>query len=108
MLKRLIVEEYKIQAGKKTNYLPEGSKISTIIKNRRELENQLGYLRELAKHKQAIVVRSSRTGSGYVPNANDGTLNADNLNPQKARVLLMLALTKTNDPKVIQSIFDKY
>ncbi len=44
MLKRLIVEEYKIQAGKKTNYLPEGSKISTIIKNRRELENQLGYL----------------------------------------------------------------
>lgn len=71
-------------------------------------ENQLGYLRELAKNKQAIVVRSSRTGSGYVPNANDGTLNADNLNPQKARVLLMLALTKTNDPKVIQSIFDKY
>lgn len=44
MLKRLIVEEYKIQAEKKTNYLPKGSKISTIIKNRRELENQLGYL----------------------------------------------------------------
>ena len=41
-------------------------------------------------------------------NANDGTLKAGNLNPQKARVLLMLALTKTNDPKVIQSIFDKY
>lgn len=38
------MEEYKTQAGKKTNYLPKGSKISTIIKNRRELENQLGYL----------------------------------------------------------------
>ncbi|HWO40923.1 MAG TPA: asparaginase [Candidatus Eisenbacteria bacterium] len=32
----------------------------------------------------------------------------DNLNPQKARVLLMLALTKTKDLENIQRIFDKH
>ncbi len=29
-------------------------------------------------------------------------------NPQKSRILLMLALTKTQDPKEIQRIFDEY
>jgi L-asparaginase len=33
---------------------------------------------------------------------------SDDLNPQKARVLLMLALTKTNDTKKIQDMFWKY
>jgi L-asparaginase len=35
-----------------------------------------------------------------------GCVLADNLSPQKARVLLMLALTKTHDPKVLQKYFD--
>jgi len=30
------------------------------------------------------------------------------LNPQKARVLLRLALTKTSDPKQVQAYFDRY
>ena len=33
---------------------------------------------------------------------------ADNLNPQKARILLMLALTKTSDAKAIQEMFYTY
>ena len=33
---------------------------------------------------------------------------ADNLNPQKARVLTMLALTVTDDPEKIQKVFDTY
>jgi L-asparaginase len=33
---------------------------------------------------------------------------ADTLNPQKARILLMLALTKTRDPKELQRIFSEY
>ncbi|EFO9376569.1 L-asparaginase, partial [Campylobacter upsaliensis] len=37
-----------------------------------------------------------------------GFISAEDLNPQKARVLLMLALTKTNDPKKIQEYFLKY
>jgi L-asparaginase len=35
-------------------------------------------------------------------------LQADNLNPQKARVLLGLALAVTQDPKHLQRIFDQY
>ncbi len=67
----------------------------------------------LAKASEAgvIVVRSSRTGSGStsvsseVDDAKLGFLTADNLNPQKARVLLMLALSKTSDKARIQSFF---
>ena len=33
---------------------------------------------------------------------------ADTLNPQKARILLMLALTKTSDPKEIRRMFAEY
>jgi len=35
-------------------------------------------------------------------------VSGDTLNPPKARVLLMLALTKSSDPKVVQRIFDEY
>ncbi|MCL2566946.1 MAG: type II asparaginase [Alphaproteobacteria bacterium] len=70
-------------------------------------------VQKAAKAKIAIV-RSSRVGSGIVARngeVNDdenGFIAANNLNPQKARILLMLALTKSNDPKYIQGVFDKY
>jgi len=35
-----------------------------------------------------------------------GCVLADNLSPQKARILLMLALTKTSDPQALQKYFD--
>jgi L-asparaginase len=35
-----------------------------------------------------------------------GCVLADNLSPQKARILLMLALTKTRDPGMLQKYFD--
>jgi L-asparaginase len=35
-----------------------------------------------------------------------GCVLADNLSPQKARILLMLALTKTRDPETLQKYFD--
>ena len=58
------------------------------------------------------VVKSSRVGNGMVTRVADddkyGFVAADTLNPQKARILLMLALTKTNDPAMIQRIFDEY
>ena len=43
--------------------------------------------------------------------ANDdelGTVSSCSLNPQKARILLMLALSKTKDPKEIQRIMNEY
>jgi L-asparaginase len=59
-----------------------------------------------------ILVRSSRTGNGRVVARDEydamGMIPADNLNPQKARILLMLALTKTRDPGEITRIFETY
>ena len=36
------------------------------------------------------------------------TLAVQHLTPQKVRILLMLALTKTKDPREIQKLFDEY
>lgn len=76
---------------------------------------KLEYPAVLEAQKQGVViVRSARVGNGIVARngeADDDKYNfvaGDNLNPQKARVLLMLALTKTNDPKEIQDMFWKY
>ncbi len=59
-----------------------------------------------------VVVQGSRVGSGrVVPGermTRDGFLPADNLTPQKARILLAMALTKTNDPAEIRRIFATY
>jgi L-asparaginase len=69
-------------------------------------------LSKLAATARPVVVRSSRVGNGRVigrPEFDDiATVPGDNLNPQKARVLLMLALTKTTDPKEIRRMFDQY
>ncbi|WP_159084578.1 asparaginase [Dongshaea marina] len=60
------------------------------------------------------IVRSSRTGSGLVlkngDEDDDGNqfIVAHDLNPQKARVLLMVALTKTDDWQQIQQYFYQY
>jgi L-asparaginase len=67
-----------------------------------------------ARKQGVMVIRSSRVGEGLViPNVeiNDdefGFITADNLSPQKARILTMLALTKTNDAKKIQEFFGNY
>jgi L-asparaginase/Glu-tRNA(Gln) amidotransferase subunit D len=37
-----------------------------------------------------------------------GFVAADNLNPQKARVLAMLALTRSDSPSEVQRLFDVY
>jgi L-asparaginase len=61
-----------------------------------------------------IVCRASRTPSGRVvlhDEINDdelGTIVSDDLTPQKARILLMLGLTKTKDKKQLQEYFFKY
>ena len=59
-----------------------------------------------------VVVQSSRAGSGRIYRsqklADAGVLAADNLNPQKARLLLALALTRTSDPAEIARIFATY
>ncbi|EAI1987122.1 type II asparaginase [Campylobacter jejuni] len=74
-------------------------------------KNQKDVLKELLKKGLKVVV-SSRVVAGCVAVSNSdeklGFISAEDLNPQKARVLLMLALTKTSDPKKIQEYFLKY
>ncbi len=69
---------------------------------------------EKARRQGILVVRSSRVPTG--PTTLDAEVDdnkyqfiaSQELNPQKARVLLMLALTKTNDWKKIQEYFNEY
>ena len=68
-----------------------------------------------AQAKKGIVcVRSSRVATGRVGRNVEldddkiGFVASLGLNPQKSRVLLRLALTKTKDLKQIQRYFDQY
>ncbi len=61
-----------------------------------------------------VVVRSSRVPTGSttkdaeVDDSKYGFVSSGSLNPQKARVLLMLSLLNSKDPKEIQKYFDEY
>jgi L-asparaginase len=61
-----------------------------------------------------VVVRSTRLPMGLTLRNNEinddemGFVASGELNPPKSRVLLQLALTKTNDPKRIQEMFYEY
>ena len=65
-----------------------------------------------AQARGVAIIYSSRAGSGRVLRRTSmrqaGLIAADNLNPQKARVLAMLALTRTSDPEDMQRMFDTY
>jgi L-asparaginase len=67
-----------------------------------------------AAKKGVAVVRSSRTGSGLVVRNVEvdddklGFIASMELSPQKARILLMLALMNTSDPARLQQIFMQY
>jgi len=70
-----------------------------------------------ALRKGVPVVTTTRTGGGRIaaprfgPGNNPGTearIAGEDLAPVKARVLLMLALTRTHDPAEIQRMFSEY
>ncbi|CAO3426692.1 L-asparaginase (EC 3.5.1.1) [Azospirillum endophyticum] len=67
-----------------------------------------------ARKQGVVIVHSSRVGNGIVARngeADDDEMDfvaGDTLNPQKARILLMLALTRTTDSKAIQTMFYTY
>jgi len=67
-----------------------------------------------AAKKGVAVVRASRTGSGIVVRNVEvdddklGLIASMELSPQKARVLLMLGLMQTHDPKKLQELFYIY
>lgn len=66
----------------------------------------------LSSSSRPVFVRSNRTGNGRVVARDEydrmGMIPADTLNPQKARILLMMALTKTSDLNEIRRIVTEY
>lgn len=59
-----------------------------------------------AASRGVVVVMGTRTGSGGVPSGRRAdSVGSGDLNPQKARVLLMLALTRSTDPAQVKKIF---
>jgi L-asparaginase len=73
------------------------------------LDKEIG---EILKNRSAVVVQSSRVGEGRIVRNNNwyepGMVVADTLSPQKAAILLSLALIKTSTPEEIQRLFDEY
>jgi L-asparaginase len=68
---------------------------------------------DYAVEKHVFVVMTTRTGSGRIAptrTAEGGSfrLEGEDLAPVKARILLMLALTRTKDPAEIQRMFAEY
>jgi L-asparaginase len=75
-------------------------------------ETALKEVEKMPTASRPALVRSSRVGNGRVIATAEydelGLVPSDTLNPQKARILLMLALTKTSDPKELRRIFSEY
>ena len=75
-------------------------------------QNARKSLKALHDETGVVVVRSARTGAGRVIRDDNwqepGFVAADNLSPQKARILLQLGLTATAKPDDIQRMFDEY
>ena len=65
------------------------------------VEDELNF----AAKNNIIIIRSSRVNSGAVFSNDTNFIDSGFLNPQKARILLQLALTKTNDREKIREIF---
>jgi L-asparaginase len=68
---------------------------------------------QYARSKGIPVVTTTRTGSGRIANRTGGRgggsfIGGEDLAPVKARILLMLALTKTSDPAELRRIFMEY
>ena len=82
-----------------------GSGAGSIHKNHKDM------LKKLMQN-GLVVVQSSRVNNGLViANEEDsklGFISSYDLNPQKARVLLMLALSKTDNNERIAKIFESY
>ena len=72
----------------------------------------IGRIKNLSADMKPVFVRSTRVSNGRVIARKEydelGMVPADNLNPQKARILLMLALTRTRDLQEIRRIFSEY
>jgi L-asparaginase len=86
----------------------KGIVISGYAYNGRPSADQLAGIEKIAAS-DVPVVFANRGGQGRIPvDWNDPFIQGDSLVPHKARILLMLGLTKTNDPRELQRMFNEY
>jgi L-asparaginase len=86
----------------------QGLVISGYAYNGRPSADQLEGIEKIAASGIPVVL-SNRGGQGRIPvDWNDPFIQGDSLVPQKARILLMLGLTKTKDPRELQRMFNEY
>jgi L-asparaginase len=86
----------------------KGLVISGYAYNGRPSADQLAGIERIAEAGIPVVL-SNRGGQGRIPvNWDDPFIQGDSLVPQKARILLMLGLTKTRDPRELQRMFNEY
>jgi L-asparaginase len=86
----------------------KGLVISGYASNGRPSADQIVGIEKIAGGGIPVVL-SNRGGRGRIPvDWNDPFIQGDSLIPHKARILLMLGLTKTNDPRELQRMFNEY
>ena len=86
----------------------QGLVISGYAYNGRPSADQLAGIEKIAASGIPVVL-SNRGGQGRIPvNWDDPFIQGDSLVPHKARILLMLGLTKTKDPRELQRMFNEY
>lgn len=86
----------------------QGLVISGYAYNGRPSADQLAGIEKIAASGIPIVL-SNRGGQGRIPvNWEDPFIQGDSLVPHKARILLMLGLKKTKEPRELQRIFNEY
>jgi len=86
----------------------QGLVISGYAYNGRPSADQLAGIEKIAASGIPVVL-ANRGGQGRIPvNWDDPFIQGDSLVPHKARILLMLGLTKTKDPRELQCMFNEY
>jgi L-asparaginase len=86
----------------------QGLVISGYAYNGRPSADQLAGIEKIAEAGIPVVL-SNRGGQGRIPvNWDDPFIQGDSLVPHKARILLMLGLTKSRDPRELQRMFNEY
>jgi L-asparaginase len=86
----------------------QGLVISGYAYNGRPSADQLEGIERIAASGIPVVL-SNRGGQGRIPvDWEDPFIQGDSLVPHKARILLMIGLTKTKDPRELQRIFNEY
>jgi L-asparaginase len=105
-----IAYAYQQASGGAINgFVAEGAKgIVTAGTGAGGISSKMSAARTEAIKKGVIFVSTTRTGSGSVYSSGNGIISGDSLNPQHARLMLMLSLAFSNDFATISGWFAKY